>query len=70
MVPKILKENLQNRTSSYNLRKCSSFYVKQVHSVYCGTESLSFVVLRIGELVPDDVKQSESLDIFKSKINN
>ena len=43
MAPKILKEIFQNRTSSYNLWKNSSFHFRQVHSVYHGTESLSFL---------------------------
>ena len=59
----ILNEIFQNRTSSYSLRW-------QVHSVYYGTESLSFLGPKIWELVPEDKKQSESLDILKIKIKN
>ena len=70
MAPEILNEIYENRTSSYNLRKNSSFYVRQVHSVYHGTESLSFLGPKIWELVPKDIKQSGSLDIFKTKIKN
>ena len=44
MAPKILNEVFQNRTSSYGLQKGSRFYVKQVHSVYHSTESLSFTI--------------------------
>ena len=47
MAPEILNETLQNRTSSYNLRKNSSFYVRKVYSVYHATESLSFLVPKI-----------------------
>ena len=64
MAPEILNETLQNRTSSYNLRKNSSFYVRKVHSVYHGTESLSFLGPKIWELVPEDIKQQKSLNIF------
>ena len=70
MAPEILSEIFQSRTSSYNLRKNSSFYVRKVYSVYHATESLSFLVPKIWELVPEDIKQSESLDIFKSKIKH
>ena len=38
MAPEMLSESFQNRTSSYNLRKNSSFYVRKVHSAYHGTE--------------------------------
>ena len=68
MAPEILNEIFQNRTSSYTLRTNSSFAVRPVHSVYRGTESLSFLGPKIWELVPEDVKQSESLEIFKKKI--
>ena len=48
----------------------SSFYITKVHLVDQGTESPSFLGPKIWELVPEDLKQSESLDIFKSKIKN
>ena len=67
---KILNLIFQTRTSSYNLQKNPSFYVRKVHLLYRNTESLSFLGPKIWELVPDDIKQSESLDIFKSKIKN
>ena len=65
MAPEILNEIFQNRTSSYNLRTNSSFADRPVHSVYHGTESLSFLGPKIWELFPKDAKQS---DIFKKKI--
>ena len=68
MATEILNEIFQNRTSSYNLRTNSSFVVRPVHSVYHGTESFSFLGQKIWELVPEHVKQSESLEIFKKKI--
>ena len=68
MAPEVLNEIFQNRTSSYNLRTNSSFAVRPVHSVYHGTESLSFLGSKIWKLVPEDAKQSESLEIFKKKI--
>ena len=60
---KILNEIFKNRASSYSLRW-------QVHSIYYGTESLSFLGPKIWELVPEDKKQSESLGILKIKIKN
>ena len=68
MAPEILHEIFQNRTSSYNLRTNSSFAVRPVHSFCHGTESLSFLGPKIWELVPEDAKQSESVEIFKKKI--
>ena len=68
MAPEILNEIFQTRISSYNLRTNSSFAVRSVHSVYHGTQSLSFLGPKIWELVPEDAKHSDSLEIFKKKI--
>ena len=70
MAPEILNEIFQNRILSYNLRKNSSFYARKVHSVYHGNDSVSFLRPKKWELVPEDIKQSESLDIFKRKIKH
>ena len=42
--------------------------IRQVSSVYHGTESLSFLGPKIWKLVPSEIKQSESLEIFKKRI--
>ena len=64
IAPKIINEIFQNMTSSYNLRKNSSFYVRKVHSVYYNTESLSLLCQKISELIPDDLKKSDRLHNF------
>ena len=68
MAPEFLNEIFQNRALPFNLRTNPNFSSRQVHSVYHGTESLSFLGPKIWELVPEDTKQSESLKIFKNKI--
>ena len=68
MAPELLNEIFQEKTASYNLRRNSNFFIRKVHSVYHGTESLSFLGPKIWELVPEGLKQSESLEIFKNKI--
>ena len=40
--PEILRETFEPETSSYNLRRNDNFEKRKVHSVYQGTESLSF----------------------------
>ena len=64
IAPKIINEIFQNITSSYNLRKNLSFYVRKVHSVYYNTESLSLLCQKISELIPDDIKKSDRLHNF------
>ena len=68
MAPEFLNEIFQKRALPYNLRTNSNFSSRQVHSVYHGTESLSFLGPKIWELIPEDTKQPESLEIFKNKI--
>ena len=68
MAPEFLNEIFQNRALPYNLRTISNFSSRQVHSLYHGTESFSFLGPKILELVPEDTKQSESHNIFKNKI--
>ena len=41
--PEILRETFVPKTSSYNLRRNHTFKKRKVHSVYHGTESLSFL---------------------------
>ena len=66
--PDIVKETFQKRIISYNLRNKNSFMTRQVNSVYHGTESLSFLGPKIWDQVPQEIKESKSIDIFKSKI--
>ena len=68
--PETLRETFVSKTSSYNLRRNDTFEIRQVHSVYHSTESLSFLGQKIWDLVPVEVKQSEGLDSFKLKIRN
>ena len=44
------------------------FLNRQVSSVYNGTESLSFLGPKRWEVVPSEIKQSESLETFKRRI--
>ena len=63
--PEILREIFVSKTSSHNLRRNDTFQKRQVHSVYHGTESLSFLGQKIWDLVPVELKQTQSLDSFK-----
>ena len=68
--PEILRETFVYKTSSYNLRRNDTFEKRQVHSVYHGTESLSFLAPKVWDLVLAELKQSDSLYSFKLKIKN
>ena len=66
--PDILREIIVPKISLYNLRRNNTFERRQVHSVYYGTESLSFLGPKIWDLVPLELKQLESFEVFKLKI--
>ena len=66
--PDIQREIFVPKICLYNLPKNNTFERCQVHSVYHGTESLSFLGPKIWNLVPLELKQLESLEVFKLKI--
>ena len=68
--PEILRETFVSKTSSYNLRRNDTFEKRKVHSVYHGTESLSFLGPKTWDLVPVELKQSETFYSFKLRIKN
>ena len=66
--PDIVKEIFQERFVLYNLHHNNSFTSHQVNSIYHGTESLSFLGPKLWDLAPLEIKESENVNIFKSKI--
>ena len=46
----------------------NTFERREIHSAYYGTESLSLLGPKILDLVPLELKQLESLEVFKLKI--
>ena len=55
-------------SSRYNVRQISEFSRPLVKSVYHGSESLSFLRPKIWDMLPDDYKDIDNLNIFKNKI--
>jgi len=66
--PSFMKSIFPPSTHSYNLRKDVSFQSKNIHSVYHGTETITFRGPRLWGNVPIEIKNSSSLSIFKAKI--
>ena len=66
--PDILREIFVPKISLYNLRRNNTFERRQVHSVYHGTESSSFLGPKIWDLVTLELNQLESLEVFEFKI--
>ena len=68
--PTFMKFIFPNRKISYNLRNINPFQSTNVRTVYYGTETISFRGPKIWALVPDEIKNSTSLTLFKRKIKN
>ena len=66
--PLIMSEVFPDRTTEYNLRGNPNLSTRNLHSVHYGTDSLSHLGPKIWNLVPNNIKDSETLNIFKSKI--
>ena len=69
MSPEVISKVFQVKdTLSYNLRNNSQFLTYAIHSVYNGTESASYLGLKIWEQIPAKIRNKESLDSFKREI--
>ena len=68
--PTLMNEIFQLKSCTYNLRQNRTFKTHNVKSVYNGTETASYLGPKIWDLVPNEIKTSTSLSIFKSKIKH
>ena len=57
-----------NTNIPYNLRSRRELDCRNPKTVKYGTETISYLVPKIWPLVPNAIKRSKSLDVFKSKI--
>ena len=53
---------------NYNLCHITCFKIPLVNSVYNGIERITFLGPKVWELIPEEVKQKESLNAFKDAI--
>ena len=62
LCPEIVKGLFQFRNDiPYNLRQRPQFHIPPVRTVFSGTESIKFLGPKIWELMPDEMKELESL---------
>ena len=67
--PEIVNKLFQFREQiPYELRQRCQFQILWVHSVFSGTESLKFLGPKVWALVPNEMKQLESLGKFRNAI--
>ena len=63
-------ETFVPKTSSHNVCKNDTFERRQVHFEHHSPASFSFLGPKIWDLLPVELKQSDSIDSFKLKIKN
>ena len=65
-----MNEIFVERNNNYSLRGNNVLTRRRVNSVRYGTETVSFLAPNIWDILPKDIKDSESLVIFKRKSKN
>ena len=68
--PPITKQLFPATNNPYDLRNKNPFITTNVHSVYNGTETISYRGPQIWTLVPEDIKRSKSITEFKRRIRS
>ena len=70
--PKIMADIFHFVEKPYNLRNNSIIQRQRQanHTVYFGTKSISSLAPKLCELIPNEIKSAESLNIFKEKIKS
>ena len=68
--PEILNEVFIERNFNYNLRGNNFLSRRRVNSVRYGTKSVSFLGPKIWDILPNEIKNSETLHQFKAKIKS
>ena len=64
----LMSEIFALKNTGYNLRGGNKLNSNNIKSVNNGTETISYLAPKIWEQVPDEIKNSSSLNIFKRKI--
>ena len=65
-----MQKVLPRNSNPYNLRNNSELRSSNIHSVYNGTETISYRGPKTWSLIPNDIKNSGTLPQFKCKIKN
>ena len=64
----LMSEIFDKLNNDYDFRNPSKFARQNVRSAFNGTESISFLGLKIWDIVPSELKQLETENVFKREI--
>ena len=71
IAPEMMKNIFELQNTSYNLRSsCSQFRRENIKTVHYGLQSVRYLGPKIWELVPNNIKDSNSLSKFKKLIKS
>ena len=71
IAPEIMRDIFELRYPLYNLRSsCNQFRRENIKTVHYGLQSVRYLAPNVWELVPNDIKYSNSLSKFKKLINS
>ena len=68
IAPEIMKKLFAPKMSPYDVRNSNSFKRRGINSVWYDIELVFYLDPKIWDLVPNEIKESESLNTFKLKI--
>ena len=66
--PSFMKEIFVEKHSPYGLRSCDNPQLPQARTTCNGLDTISFCGCRLWQVLPNDIKQSNTLSSFKSRI--
>ena len=71
IAPEIMKDTLKLKNPSYNLRSSyNQFRRENIKAAHCELQSVRYLGPKIWELVPNNIKCSNSLSKFKKSIKS
>ena len=68
LAPTIMNSVFEIKDIEQNLRNKINFKSRRINSVPYGIDSLTYLAPKIWNIVPEGIKKSESLNVFKTKI--
>ena len=68
LCPRFMHSIFPEAVNTYNLRNNPSFRTENIRTTYNGTETLTYRGPKTWDLVPNDKKQSITIEEFKIKI--
>ena len=70
LAPPIMDSMFERTNKYYNLCNFQEFLTEKKRIVYYGSEALSYRFPQLQFLLPENIKEVESLEFFKRKVKN